>query len=246
MVDIFKTQSSIAQSTGPRSNYHDNLIQSPSPLTKKKKKDIDFFKSKLRKSVRYGIHDLDKYKKLKEYFRTAKSEIRLHEYAEDRWIVKEDSTFAQIQLVAKIIVLLVMMNLYPFIAAFRYNWEHPKNIMFYTDLIEVFFIADILINCFREYTPENEINPVRNYRMCFLHYFQTKMLIDFIAIIPLQKILLKNERNHLWFLIKLVRIKVLQEKFDKRQLSFAIAKFLFKVRNIIWNNHHIDTPDIKF
>jgi hypothetical protein len=88
-------------------------------------------------------------------------------------------------MVVKIGLLIIMLELYPFIAAFRYNWDHYGNTMLYTQIIEWFFLVDIIINFFREYTPIAEVYPVRDLRMCAFNYLQTKFLIDFIAILPL-------------------------------------------------------------
>jgi hypothetical protein len=59
-------------------------------------------------------------------------------------------------------------------------------------------------------------------------------------------IVIKNERNHLWFLIKLVRVVELKNKFNKRTISQAIANFLYRLKNWLNKSKVRDTPELKF
>jgi hypothetical protein len=58
-------------------------------------------------------------------------------------------------------------------------------------VINIFFIADIIINCMTAYY-DDEFNIVKNHKLIIRKYLMSRFIIDFIAVIPFDS-MISNE-----------------------------------------------------
>lgn len=63
-------------------------------------------------------------------------------------------------------ILILESQLYIYIAAFRLNWTHNSTTYLMADMMEVFFLFDIITKFMREYVPPGTTIPVRNLKKC--------------------------------------------------------------------------------
>ena len=96
---------------------------------------------------------------------------------------------------------------YAYIAAFRLHPDLSENILGLYIFYETIFFIDMVLQFFKEFTSETSSIPVRNLEKISMNYLQNGFAYDFIAILPLQVLHLKNKRENLFFLIKLVRLE---------------------------------------
>jgi hypothetical protein len=139
-------------------------------------------------SILNGVTDLKKLERMNTLAKTiGYHDLIDHDYC-SRWLIHEHGLFSKIQRFIKFLVLLFQLDLYPFVMAFRLNWGHYGNTLEYVVYVELFFLSDMIINFFREYTPKNGVTPIKDLRLCAIQYLKTKFIIDFIAILPFQMI----------------------------------------------------------
>ena len=69
------------------------------------------------------------------------------------WTISESNLWYKGLFVLKTIVLLVQIQIYSYMAGFRINWEIDSNLMTISDIFEVFFLIDIGLKFFRQFTP---------------------------------------------------------------------------------------------
>ena len=103
---------------------------------------------------------------------------------------------------------LLSSYVYSYSAAFRLHDEREVIwTTFFTIFFELIFLAHMVTQFILEYTPEGSKNPVRDYKRIAMHYInEGDFKADFIAIIPFQIITMRNGRQKLFLLIKLVRL----------------------------------------
>lgn len=65
----------------------------------------------------------------------------------------------------------------------------------------------MILNCFKAYKPESALEPVTEFKLIVSNYYKTDFLSDFVPLIPLQLLSLKRNRQRLFYLIKIIRIK---------------------------------------
>ena len=76
----------------------------------------------------------------------------------------------------------------------------------YYVVFEIIFVFDLIINFFVEIIDEETNQPERDLKKIAISYLNGLFFIDFITLIPLQLISIKNNRNYLFFLIKMLRL----------------------------------------
>jgi hypothetical protein len=71
---------------------------------------------------------------------------------------------------------------------------------------------------FVEFTQSSNGVPCRELKMIAVNYLKGDFKIDLICLLPLQMIPLKNNRNYLFFIIKMVRFLRGLELFDVQKI----------------------------
>ena len=71
---------------------------------------------------------------------------------------------------------------------------------------EFIFLIDFLTKFFLSFTESNSLKTVEEFNKIVPNYLKNGCLTDMIPLIPLQLIQLKNNRNCLFYLIKLIRL----------------------------------------
>ena len=109
-----------------------------------------------------------------------------------------------------IIILQVASGLaYLYFASFRLG--HADEAKYYQqDALsygfESLFLVEMLLNFFKEFTPENTTKPVSDFSRICEHYLGGNFVFDLVTIIPLQEIQLHRKRERLFYLVKFVRL----------------------------------------
>ena len=126
---------------------------------------------------------------------------------------------------------LISSYMYVAMAAFRIEESNP--LMFaMMILLELVFVGDMCIKFLLSYTPDHSANKKERETGIFKiwkHYLTGSFYLDLIPLIPFQALTLKNRRNTLFYLIKLVRLYNGFEIFD-------VPKILDKVKKIYREN----------
>ena len=95
---------------------------------------------------------------------------------------------------------------YAYLAAFRMHKDLNPKIMDLWWFYEIVFFLDMVFQFFKEYTSETTNLPVRDLGRIAGNYLENGLVTDAIALVPFQVLNLKNRRENLFFLIKLVRL----------------------------------------
>ena len=109
--------------------------------------------------------------------------------------------------------------MYAYAAAFRLHPGISKDIWGLTWFFEMSFLVDIIRMLFTEYPKfgsSGHTATIRDFHMIVKNYFNTRAIHDIVPIIPLQAIVLENNRQYLFFLIKIYR---LIDAMDKMNVS---------------------------
>lgn len=109
-----------------------------------------------------------------------------------------------------------------YIAAFGFPTK--KSYVVLTNLVDLVFWIEIVLNFFQQYKDEVEYKPVKDVRMISYRYLKTNFIVDLIATIPFRY--LKLTKNHmildLFQLLKLLRLKKLLAHLSYRALQEVI------------------------
>lgn len=124
----------------------------------------------------------------------------------DFLVIRRNSTFYNIFTVFITILKLVSFYLYGYLAAFRMHPQMNYIAITYYVVFEIIFVFDLIINFFVEIIDEETNQPERDLKKIAINYLNGLFFIDFITLIPLQLIPIKNNRNYLFFLIKMLRL----------------------------------------
>jgi hypothetical protein len=92
------------------------------------------------------------------------------------------------------------------LAAYRSEVELRRRTMY---IIEIFFLIDFVIHFFLSYpSPKSALyKPVKDLSLIFQRYLWGNMLEYLIPLIPLQLLILPKDRQKLFYLLKLIRIR---------------------------------------
>jgi hypothetical protein len=63
----------------------------------------------------------------------------------------------------------------------------------------------MILQFFLEYCPEGIVTPETDLRKIAYHYLNGDFKLDMVALLPLQFLDMKNNRQYLFFMIKLIR-----------------------------------------
>lgn len=92
---------------------------------------------------------------------------------------------------------------------FRYSEHvqpHADDRIVYELIIECTFGLHMILQFFIEYKPLGEKFPIRNLTLISNNYLRGRFPLDLITILPLQFLELKRNRQHIFYLIKMLRI----------------------------------------
>ncbi len=105
-----------------------------------------------------------------------------------------------------------------YIAAFGFPIK--KSYVVLTNLVDLVFWIEIILNFFQQYKDEVEYKPVKDVRMISYRYLKTNFIVDLIATIPFRYLkLTKNPMIlDLFQLLKLLRLKKLLAHLSYRAL----------------------------
>ena len=110
------------------------------------------------------------------------------------WTISDENWKFRVFFVIKLVILLAQAQIYSYLPAFRITWERDHEAETISNAFEIFFLIDIVLKFFREFTPINELEPETDLKKCMLNYLKTKFMVDLICIIPVQKFQFKNDR----------------------------------------------------
>jgi hypothetical protein len=82
----------------------------------------------------------------------------------------------------------------------------------------------MILQFFKEIKMGYTSKPIRRVRLIAKHYLKNDFIWDFITLIPLQLMKLKNDRQRLFFLIKIYRLKKGFKLFDVDTILRAFKK----------------------
>ena len=103
---------------------------------------------------------------------------------------------------------------------------YPRLLTFSYVFESMFFLYTIL-QFIKEYTPEFQLTPVRNLKLICRNYLETQFKWDIIPLIPLQEIKFGNNRNRLFFLIKLIRLFKGLKMFNVNAMMTFVKEYLY-------------------
>lgn len=116
------------------------------------------------------------------------------------------------------ILCMISTYVYAYISAFRLHSHISKQIFNTYIFFEIVFFISMISRFFVEFTQSSNGVPCRELKMIVVNYLKGDFKIDFICILPLQMIPLKNNRNYLFFIIKMVRFLRGLELFDVQKI----------------------------
>ena len=146
-------------------------------------------------------------------------------------ISQKNKPYQLFEMFVSLLCMLSSFN-YAYLAAFRMHKELNETIMSIWILYELIFFLDIILQFLLEFTSETSSIPVRDLEKIAWNYIYNGFVTDFIAIIPLQIIQLKNNRQNLFFLIKLIRLEKGLRLFDVTDIMKQI-KLVFGERILL-------------
>ena len=91
-------------------------------------------------------------------------------------------------------------------------------------VFEILFTIYMLLQFFKEYTPEFDLVPVRDIKKISYHYLTNQFKWDFLPLIPFQYMDLPNNSNRLFFLIKMIRLYKGIKMFDVNAIMTYLKK----------------------
>lgn len=113
---------------------------------------------------------------------------------------------------------------YAYIAAFRMSSHSNGTIMHIYYVYESLFLLNMVSQFFLEYQNEYTKQPIKDLGLIAARYLRTEFLSDFIPLIPLQILVMKNNRQNLFFLIKFSRLIKGLRFFDVPKMMTYIKK----------------------
>lgn len=119
------------------------------------------------------------------------------------------------------ILCLVSSYYYGSIAGFRYSLKSTDDLdhLLMQIIIEGIFLIHFILQFFLDFVEEGKNYPVRDLAKIFKRYINSQVFfLDFLTIIPLQLLDLKNNRHYLFFGIKMLRIVKGLHVFDVNKI----------------------------
>ena len=163
----------------------------------------------------------------------------------EEWIISKSSLFYKVFRALKIVILIATFELYSYLAAFRF-WDINRYGVWLSDVFELFFLVDMILKFFLEYTPSYSRTPVRNLRLTSQHYIETQFFWDFVALMPLQKLTLTDHRDRLFYLLKQVRMIDLIRTYDRRAVEKYIGEKMYHSLNWLYGIKENEQKPFKF
>lgn len=117
-------------------------------------------------------------------------------------------------------------QLYAFMSAFRNKQNNSYEFWFKVSMVfESIFLLDIVLKCFKETLPRDSTLYLNDFLSIFRYYLRNGFIWDFIPIIPFQFLTLQNNRERLFFYIKVIRMRECFNYFNKRTILSQIKKW---------------------
>ena len=117
---------------------------------------------------------------------------------------------------------------------FTLNWTY-----------EFIFLISLISNFLVEYQDEGMSRPVRDISKICWRYLKGQFLFDFIPLVPLQLITMKDGKERLFILIKIIRLVNGFKVFQVRNLMEVIKNFYQKKLETIIENDPVLAEDIE-
>lgn len=118
----------------------------------------------------------------------------------------------------KVVVIILSLYINPIVGAFRSNVDERLKTL--ANVLELFFLIDIVLNFFKLSNGielwDEDSSP--NTKVA-LRYLRSNFAWHFVAIIPLQFLQLRRDRQNLFFFLKVIRFREVSKYFTR---SFMI------------------------
>ena len=134
----------------------------------------------------------------------------------DSLVISPNNRLYQFEQVCISICAFVSGYIYAYFAYFGPgNWSY--------EVFEGIFLFDMLLSCFVEFT-EHEVT-VREISQITSHYFKTNFFLDFIPLLPIERIQIGNGHEKIFFVIKTIRLGKGYQFFSIEAIINEVKKF---------------------
>lgn len=118
-------------------------------------------------------------------------------------------------------------------SAFRYEHQqsHMKELMIASGIFELCFFIDMITNFFKDTNDSEDFHVSRSFKEVSTAYYKDRFIWDLIPLIPFQYLVLKRNRQRLFFIIKIIRLKNGLQDYSTRNIMKIIKR---------WQNGHIN------
>lgn len=157
------------------------------------------------------------------------------------FVFSPDQLWYRIFYVVKAVIVVICTYLYPYLAAFRKDTTLHKIL----DEIEIFFFIDFILNFFKEYRLEYDMQHCETqFKNIAKHYLKNEFWWHLVPLVPLQLIPMKNNRQYLCYYIKVIRFREASKYFTKKEMSKVLKKLHVRyLKNQVEKEKTLENPE---